>query len=92
MDYSHQKYLEVLVSTPERDRSLEGRFIYLADKRVGKALSAIKSVAKLSDRKNYTYTEDQATQIIKALEGAVEYLKNDFSKPLDKISEKFRLK
>ena len=50
------------MSTPERDRSLEGRFIYLAEKRVGKALAAINSVAKLSDRKNYTYTEDQATQ------------------------------
>ena len=80
------------MSAPERDRSLEGRFIYLADKRVGKAVAAINSVAKLSDRKNYAYTEDQATQIIKALVGAVEYLKNDFSKPPDKISEKFRLK
>ena len=80
------------MNTPERDRSLEGRFIYLAEKRVGKALAAINSVAKLSDRKNYTYTKDQVTQIIKALEGAVESLKNDFSKPSDKILKKFEFK
>ena len=35
----------------DRDRSPEGRFKYLAEKRVGKALTAIRSIANLSDRK-----------------------------------------
>ena len=42
------------MSSEDRDRSPAGRFTYLAEKRVGKALAAIGSVAKLSDRKNYS--------------------------------------
>lgn len=64
----------------ERDRSATGRFVYLAEKRVAKALGAINSVTKLSDRKNYSYTEEQVEQIIEALEGAIESLKTEFSR------------
>ena len=64
----------------ERDRSPTGRFVYLAEKRVVKALGAINSVTKLSDRKNYSYTEEQVEQIIEALEGAIESLKMEFSR------------
>ncbi len=76
----------------ERDRSPEGRFVYLAEKRVGKALTAINSVAKLSDRKNYSYTQGQAVQIIEALEECLESLKSDFSRPPDKTVNKFEFK
>jgi len=65
-------------SKADRDRSPEGRFTYLAEKRVGKALSAIRSVANLSDMKNYAYTDDQSQQIIEAICRQVEVLKNDF--------------
>ena len=54
---------------PPRDRSPAGRFRYLAERRVPKALRAINSVTNLSDRKNYEFTDDQAQQIIDALQG-----------------------
>jgi len=37
----------------ERDRSPAGRFKYLAEKRVGKAIKAITSISNLSEKKNY---------------------------------------
>jgi|TARA_B110000879_G_C10937253_1_gene418356 hypothetical protein len=64
----------------DRDRSPEGRFKYLAEKRVGKALTAIRSIANLSDRKNYEYSEDQVIQIISALDNAVQEVKDDFAR------------
>ena len=76
----------------ERDRSPAGRFTYLAEKRVAKALTAIGSVAKLSDRKNYSHTEEQASQIIEILEAAIRSLKADFSKAGDEIPKKFEFK
>jgi hypothetical protein len=62
------------------ERSREGRFIELAEKRVQKALGAIQSVANLSDRKNYSYTEKQVEQLVTALEDAIEDLKADFTR------------
>ena len=64
----------------DRDRSPEGRFIYLAEKRVAKAMSAIQSVSNLSDRRNYAYSETQVQQIIDALEGTLEDLRADFAR------------
>lgn len=59
----------------ERDRSPEGRFKYLVEKRMGKALNAIESVGKLSEKRNYSYTPDQADKVISALEEAVNEVK-----------------
>ena len=39
----------------ERDRSPAGRFKYLAEKRVGKAIKAIASISNLSDKKNLNH-------------------------------------
>ena len=61
--------------TIERDRSPEGRFKYLAEKRTTKALRSIESIGKLSERKNYSYTPDQVDKIMNALEEAVNELK-----------------
>ena len=80
------------MSSEDRDRSPAGRFTYLAEKRVGKALTAIGSVAKLSDRKNYSYTDEQAEQIIDALEAAIAAVKSDFSKTAYKVASKFEFK
>lgn len=81
-----------MAETQERDRTPEGRFRYLAEKRVGKALTAIRSVANLSERKNYAYTPDQATQIIEALTDAVDELAADFSREQRKAKSAFELK
>ena len=80
------------MKSEDRDRSPAGRFTYLAEKRVGKALTAIGSVAKLSDRKNYSYSQEQAEQIIEALEAAVAVVKSDFLKVNHKVVNKFEFK
>jgi|TARA_B110000879_G_scaffold196975_1_gene267203 glucose-6-phosphate-specific signal transduction histidine kinase len=76
----------------DRDRTPEGRFTFLAEKRVGKALIAIRSVANLSDRKNYAYSADQAAQVIEALSASIEELKDDFTREQRKSKNKFEFK
>lgn len=76
----------------ERDRSPAGRFKYLAEKRVAKALTAINSIANLSDKKNYQYTEDQVKQISHALNEATAELNKKFESSLKPASSEFKLK
>ena len=80
------------MSQIERDRSPEGRFKYLAEKRVEKAIKAIQSVAKLSDRKNYSYTQDQVSQIVAALEAELGKLKSEFSEKAEEKRKGFEFK
>ena len=70
----------------ERDRSPEGRFVYLAEKRVEKAKIAIQSVGGLSDRKNYKYNQSQVDQIFTALDAALESARTKFHKNLSEPS------
>ena len=79
-------------STETRDRSPEGRFKYLAEKRVGKALLAIRSVANLSDKKNYEYTEAQVNQIIVAMRDALQRVEDDFAINQRQQNSAFELK
>ena len=77
----------------DRDRSPEGRFVYLAEKRVEKALKAIHSVSRLSDNKNYKYSQGQVDQIFAALHASIESAKAEFDKNLMEPSLfKFELK
>lgn len=76
----------------ERDRSPAGRFKYLAEKRVGKALTAINSISNLSDKKNYDYTEEQAKQICDALHFALNEMHKKFEHNLKPAPKEFRLK
>ena len=76
----------------ERDRSPEGRFIYLAEKRMAKALKAIASVASLSDRKNYRYEDHQVDQIVRALEEALGNLRADFERNSRERRDTFQFK
>ena len=57
-----------------------------------KALTAIGWVAKLSDRKSYSYTDEQAEQIIEVLEAAIAAVKSDFSKTAYNVASKFEFK
>ena len=74
---------------PPRDRSPAGRFRYLAERRVPKALRAINSVTNLSDRKNYEFTEEQ---IIDALTESLDELKNEFARNSRSRKSSFELK
>src|SRR3990172_7532918 len=51
----------------EKDRK---KFVELAEKRVRRALNDIRLIGNLSNRSNYTYTDDDAKKIYKALHNA----------------------
>jgi hypothetical protein len=76
----------------KRDRSPVGRFKYLAEKRVGKAIKAIASISNLSDRKNYEYTEDQVSQIMDALTNELELTRKKFESFQTPSTNRFKLK
>jgi hypothetical protein len=81
-----------MTETTERDRSPAGRFTYLAEKRMSKALIAIDSLSNLSDKKNYEYTANQVAQITDALNEAVSILENKFKLNLKTNKNEFKLK
>lgn len=76
----------------KRDRSPAGRFKYLAEKRVGKAIKAIASISNLSEKKNYEYTEDQVTQIIDVLTNELELMRKKFESFKTTNTKSFKLK
>lgn len=54
------------------------RFMRLAERRVNDLLDKFRLVSNLADRRNYDYTDDQAKQIIRALENELKDLKSRF--------------
>ena len=73
----------------ERDRSPEGRFKYVAKRRMDKALKAIDSLSSLADRKNYRYETVQVEQMLVSLESAVESVRQEFSRNLENKPKEF---
>lgn len=76
----------------ERDRSPAGRFKYLAEKRMIKALKAIDSISNLSDKRNYEYSASEVAQITDALKEAVSNMENMFLLNLKTNTKEFTLK
>lgn len=60
----------------ERDKS--AKFVELANKRVNRAVKDIALIGNLSNRRNYTYNEEQAKKIVKALQASVDKVKASF--------------
>ena len=87
-------YIRGLLMThpKERDRTPSGRFKYLAEKRVDKALKAISSISNLSDKKNYEYTQEQVTQIFDALNYELEQMRLKFDVNQKTSQKGFKLK
>ncbi len=54
------------------------KFVELAEKRVTRAIKDIRLIGNLSNRSNYTYDEDDARKIIKALKTELDALKARF--------------
>lgn len=79
----------VEIDMAERDRS--AKFIELANKRVNRAISDIKLVGNLANRQNYEFTEDQAKKIIKALQQAVDQVRQSFNNTEDSARGEFKL-
>ncbi len=59
----------------EKDRQ---KFVELAEKRVGRAIKDIRLIGNLSNKSNYTYSEDDVKKIIRALDLEVKKLKQRF--------------
>jgi len=72
----------------EKDRK---KFVDLAEKRVHRALKDIKLIGNLSNRSNYSYTDDDAKKICKVLQNAVMELKMRFDKKGEEESFEFKL-
>ena len=73
----------------ERDRSPEGRFKYVAKRRMDKALKAIDSLSSLADRKNYRYEAVQVEQMLVSLESAVDSVRQEFARNLENKPKEF---
>lgn len=73
----------------ERDKS--AKFVELANKRVNRAISDIKLISNLANRQNYEFNDEQARKIIKALQQAVDQLKQSFSNTEEPSRGEFKL-
>lgn len=79
----------ILCHEMARDREA---FVRLANARVNKALESIRLIGNLSNRSNYSYTEEDADRIINALRTAVTDCKRRFDiAGRSEIEEGFRL-
>ena len=72
----------------EQDRD---KFVYLAERRVSKALKSLRLIGNLSNKKNYSYTDEDARKIYKALYVALGDLKDRFETKGGKDGIEFRL-
>lgn len=72
----------------EKDRE---KFKELAEKRVSRALKDIKLIGNLSNKSNYSYTEQDAKKIYNALRKAVDEMKARFNANGAMDDETFKL-
>ena len=67
-------YKKLIMNT--RDKT--DKFIFLANKRVNKAIKVLKLVGNLANKKNYSYSDEQVKKIIKALQKEVDSIRHNF--------------
>ena len=67
------------------------KFIKLANKRVNKTIKDIQLIGNLANKQNYDYTEQQAKQIIKALQQELDDVKQSFTNTNTSIKKTFAL-
>jgi hypothetical protein len=72
----------------ENDRS---KFVVLAEKRVRRALKDIKLIGNLSNRSNYSYTDEDVKKIHRALQNAVNEVKARFERKGEGEEIEFKL-
>ena len=61
----------------EKDR---GKFVELAEKRVTRAMKDLRLIGNLSNKSNYSYSDEDVRKIIKALEVEIRKLKLRFER------------
>ena len=67
------------------------KFVELAEKRVNNTIKQIKLVGNLSNRSNYSYTEDDVKKIQRALKKALEEMISRFDNNGDETENRFKL-
>lgn len=74
----------------ERESKNE-RFCRLAEKRVGDLIDKFRLIGNLADRRNYAYSDEQAKQILRAIESEFRDLKQKFFNESGDRAKDFRL-
>lgn len=72
----------------ENDRN---KFVDLAEKRVRRALKDLKLIGNLSNRSNYSYTNEDVKKIVRALQNAVNEVKARFERKGEEEEIEFKL-
>ena len=65
----------------KRQEAKAAKFVQLAEKRVTKAINAIRSISKLSSRSNYVYRDAQVNKIGEVLKAEVLDMHKHFTTP-----------
>jgi hypothetical protein len=63
---------------PQLNLNKNKKFIYLSEKRMPKAIKAIKLIGNLSNRSNYFYLDSDTTKILNELKNSLKNLKKKF--------------
>ena len=67
------------------------KFVVIAEKRVTRAIKDLRLIGNLSNKNNYSYTENDVQKMISALEQEVKNLKNKFAMGDAKSLQIFKL-
>lgn len=67
------------------------KFVELAEKRVSRAIKDIRLIGNLSNRSNYSYTQEDARKMVKALRDEVEAVKARFETKGADVKAVFKL-
>ncbi len=68
------------------------RFERLAERRVTEVLKKMRLIGNLSNKRNYSYTEEQVRQIVEALETELRQLKGKFRQETSSQGQGFSFK
>jgi len=74
-----------------RDKARAAKFVELAEKRTTKAINSVRAIAKLSNRNNYVFTDEQVNKIAEALRDEVVQMHEAFAAPEAQAKEGFKL-
>jgi hypothetical protein len=75
MSKKNSESVGLSVSKSESNRD---KFVRIAESRTIKAIKSIRSISKLSDRSNYSYTDNDVKKIISSLKNELSYLQKKF--------------
>lgn len=68
------------------------KFVELAEKRVNRALTHIRLIGNLSNRSNYSYTDNDVAKIYRALKKSLDEMKGRFDRNGDDSENEFSLR